>query len=70
MIGRKFNDKLNNCFSKLHDVASSVPQGSKLGQLLHTIYANDIADLLNFAKIKMYADDLIGYACSNNEKGS
>ena len=34
LIERKFNVKLNNCFSKFHDVTSSVPQGSKLGHIV------------------------------------
>ena len=34
LMGRKFNIKLNNCFSKFYDVTSSEPQGSKLGLLL------------------------------------
>ena len=67
MIGKKFNVKLNNCFSKFYDVASSVPPGSKLGLFSYIIYTNDIADLFKFPKIKMYADDLTIYACINNE---
>ena len=42
-------------------------QGSKLSPMLYIIYANDIADLFNFANIKMYADDLTIYACINYE---
>ena len=69
LIGRKFYVKLNNCFSKFYNVTSSVPQGNKLDPLLYIIYANDIADLFKFAKIKMYADDLTTYACIINEMG-
>ena len=57
LIGRKFYVELNNYFSQFFDVTSSVLQGSKLGPLLNIIYTNDIANLFNFAKIKMYADD-------------
>ena len=67
LIGRKFNVKLNNYCSKFYNITSSVPQGSKLGPLLYIIYANDIADVFNFANIKMFADDLTIYACINNE---
>ena len=61
LIRRKYNVKSNNCFSKFYDITSSVPRGSKLGSLLYIIYANDFADLFNFAKIKIYAYDLTIY---------
>ena len=68
LIGRKFNVKQRIVFrSSIYDVASYVPQRSKLGPLLYIIYANDITDLNKFAKIKMYADDHITCACINNE---
>ena len=44
LIERKFNVKLNNCFSKFYNVTSSEPRESKHGPLLYIIYANDIAD--------------------------
>ena len=47
-------------------IISSVPQGSKLGHLLHILYANDIMQNFKFAKVKMYADDLTVYAIVNN----
>ena len=68
MIGSKFNVKLNNCVSKLNNVTNSVPQGSTLGPFIHIIYANDITELFNFTRMKMYADDLTIFAYINNEK--
>ena len=44
-----------------------MPQANKLGPLLYRIYATDIVDLLKFAKIKTYADDLTIYACIYEE---
>ena len=35
-----------------------MPQGTKLAPLLHILYANDIANIFKFAKVKIYADDL------------
>ena len=50
--GRLFYVKLNDCYSGSLDVTSSVPQGSKFGPLFYIIYANDIAKLFHFSKIK------------------
>ena len=44
--------------SKLFNECSSLPQGSKLGPLLYILFTNDITQIFNFARIKMYFDDL------------
>ena len=49
---------------------SSVPQGSILGPLMYIIFANDIAELFTFAKVKMYADDITIYTVINTENDS
>ena len=66
LIGRSFNVYINSCVSKLFNVSISVPQGSKLGPLLYTLFMNDITQIFNFARIKMYADDLTIHARINN----
>ena len=43
-------------------------QGSKLVSLLYILYANDIAQIFKFTKVKMYADVLIIYAVVNNNE--
>ena len=67
LIGRFVSVCLNSCVSKLFDVCSSVPQGSKLGPLLYLLFTNDITQIFNFARIKMCADDLTIYASRNND---
>ena len=62
LIGRSFNV----CVSRLFKVCSFVPQGSKLGPLLYILFTNDITQIFNFSRIKMYADDLTIYANMNN----
>ena len=66
LTNRKFNINVGNCKSDAFDVFSSVPQGSKLGPLMYVLYSNDIADVLKFATVKRYADDLAVYAIINN----
>ena len=46
-----------------------MPQGTKLAPLLYILYANDIAKIFKFAKVKMYLDDLSIYAAVNNNEG-
>ena len=66
LIDRSFNVFINSCVSKLFNVCSSLPQGSKLGSLFYILFTNDITQIFNFARIKMYADDLTIYASINN----
>ena len=58
---RTFSVLINNINS-----LSSVPQGSKTGPLFYIIYANDLANIFKFAKLKLYAYDLSIYAAVNN----
>ena len=62
---RRFAVKLNNYISLSLLIINSVRQGPKLGLLLYILYANDIMQNFKFAKVKMYADDLIVYVCSS-----
>ena len=66
LIGRSSNVCINLCISKLFNACSFVPQGSKLGPLLYILFTNDITQIFNFARIKLYADDLTIYVCINN----
>ena len=63
---RAFSVVIKNINSLIFPVISSVPQGSKTGPLFYILYANDLADIFKFAKLKMYADDLSIYAAVNN----
>ena len=65
--GRTSSVIVNSCHSQSFNITSSVPQGSILGPLMYIIFANDIAELFTFAKVKIYADDLTIYAVINNE---
>ena len=65
--GRTSSVIVNSCHSQSFNLTSSVPQGSILGPLMYIIFANDIAELFTFAKVKMYTNDLTIYALINNE---
>ena len=47
-------------------MCSSIPKGLKLGTLLYILFTNDITQIFNFARIKMFADDQTIYASINN----
>lgn len=54
--------------SKSLSVSRGVPQGSILGPLLYTLYANDLPDKLKYCNIHMYADDVQLYiSCKTAE---
>ena len=63
---RTFSVLINNINSLIFPVINSVPQGSKTGPLFYILYANDLANIFKFAKLKMYADDLSIYAAVND----
>ena len=67
LIGRSFNVCINSCASKLFNLCSSVLQGSKLGSLLFILFTNEITQIFNFARIKIYADDLTICTGINND---
>ena len=45
---------------------SGVPQGSYLGPLLFSLFMNDLPNIINFANILMYADDIKAFLSFNN----
>lgn len=55
-----------NSTSKFLSVKRGVPQGSILGPLLFSIYANDLPDQLKYCKVRMYADDVQLHISSGN----
>ena len=59
---RTFSVCINYAHSDNFPVDSSVPQRTKLGPLIYTLFANDIVKLFKFVEIKMYADDISIYA--------
>lgn len=58
LTGRSQSVSIGNRLSSSLFTHRGVPQGSILGPLLYSIYSNDIAKVVNFSKIHMYADDL------------
>lgn len=54
--------------SKLLPVARGVPQGSIIGPLLFSLYADDLPSQLTHCKVRMYADDVQIYiSCDTSE---
>ncbi len=68
LFDRSFKVTLDNTSSKEYNITSSVPQGSKLAPLLYILYANDIAKIFTFAKVKMYTDYFTVYAIVNSNE--
>lgn len=55
---------INNTTSNPLSLTRGVPQGSILGPLLFSIYANDLPQQLSYSRIHMYADDVQLYLSS------
>ena len=64
---RKQRCKVNGLTSEYQDITCGVPQGSILGPMLFLLYINDINNVLNLCKTKLYADDTVVYATNRSE---
>lgn len=64
LMGRTQSVYVNNKTSSPLPLTRGVPQGSILGPLLFSIYANDLPDQLSHCKLHMYADDVQLYLSS------
>ena len=62
LSNRKQRAFVNSTMSGAQTVKQGVPQGSILGPLLYTIYANDIGDKIKASKATCYADDTVIYS--------
>ena len=56
----------NNVISDRKLITCGVPQGSVCGPLLFLIYINDIASVLDYCKVSLYADDTVIYIDHND----
>jgi len=65
LSNRHFLVRVNNEVTKLHSIASGVPQGSVLGPLLYILFTADFP-LSNDTSIATYADDTVIMAVSRN----
>lgn len=54
---------LNDKISDVLTLRRGVPQGSILGPLLYSMYANDLPSQLRHCNVQMYADDVQLYIC-------
>ena len=70
LMNRKFVVRCQNSLSDVHEVPSSVPQGSVLGPILFNLYTADLAiELSKFSDLtfQFYADDVKIYGCFDNQ---
>ena len=56
LSNRRFTVNLENSFSEVSNISSSLPQGSILGPLLFLIYVNDMTMAVK-CNLFLYADD-------------
>ena len=56
----------NNIISDKKLITCGVPQGSVCGPLLFLMYINDIASVLDYCKVSLYADDTVIYLAHEN----
>jgi ribonuclease P/MRP protein subunit RPP40 len=60
--------KINGVTSEPLENDLGVPQGAVLGPILFILYINDLKDVLQHCKIKLFADDTLIYICSKDIK--
>ena len=67
LSNRKQFVKINNSVSHKLDVISGVPQGSVLGPTLFIYFINDLPEVIEKSKVKVFADDTKVYngVCNN-----
>ena len=66
LTGRKQTVCVNNSLSKYIYVLYGVPRGSHFGSLLFLLFINYFPNMINFANILMYADDVKVFLSFNN----
>lgn len=58
LTGRSQRVLIGEKISSLRMITSGVPQGSVLGPLMFSMFVNDIFNVVNYARIHAYADDM------------